>query len=136
MALEPVARRALGAADLGVGHLLGDFAAQPRRVDVPAHGRDVEPLVRLDQIDRHARAGRIVHAERKAACRIRGFFSLARQDYFNQVFSFTSAVRAIFGRSSGTIERAIAKRFYEVGFGLHGETEGRSRELCGPCGFE
>ena len=30
MALEPIARGALGAADLGVGHLLGDFAAQPR----------------------------------------------------------------------------------------------------------
>ena len=39
-------------------------------------------------------------------------FSLARQDYFNQVSTFTSAIRAIFERSSGTIERAIAKRFY------------------------
>ena len=39
-------------------------------------------------------------------------FSLARQDYFNQVFTFTSAIHSIFERSSGTIERAIAKRFY------------------------
>ena len=35
MALEPIARRALSAADLGVGHLLGDFTAQLRRVGVP-----------------------------------------------------------------------------------------------------
>jgi hypothetical protein len=37
---------------------------------VPAHGREVEPFVRLDQIDRDARAGGIGHAERKAAVRI------------------------------------------------------------------
>ncbi len=39
-------------------------------------------------------------------------FSITRQDYFNQLSKFTSAIRAIFERSSGTIERAIAKRFY------------------------
>ncbi len=70
MALEPIARGALRPADLGIGHLLGDFAPQPRRVGVPAHGRDIEPLVRLDQIDRDARPGRIVHAEREAAFRV------------------------------------------------------------------
>ena len=40
------------------------------RIAVAAHGRDVEPLVRLDQIDRDARARRIVHAEREAAFRV------------------------------------------------------------------
>ena len=43
---------------------------------------------------------------------LRQRFSLSRQDYFNQVVTFTSAIRAIFERSSGIIERAIAKRFY------------------------
>ena len=70
MALEPIARGALGAADLGVGHLLGDLAPQAGGIGVPAHGGDVEPLVRLDQIDRDACAGRIDQAQRKAAFRV------------------------------------------------------------------
>ncbi len=81
MALEPIARGALGAADFGVGHLLGDFAAQPRRIGVSTHGRDVEPLVRLDQIDRDTRAGRIVHAEREAAFRVLGFDGIRRRSF-------------------------------------------------------
>ena len=81
MALEPIARRALGAADFGVGHLLGDFAAQPRRIGVSTHGRDVEPLVRLDQIDRDTRPGRIVHAEREAALRVLRFDGISRRSF-------------------------------------------------------
>ena len=47
MRLEPVARGALGAADLAVAHLLGDLAPQPHGLAMPARGGDVEPLVRL-----------------------------------------------------------------------------------------
>ena len=63
MRLEPVARRALGTADLGIAHLFGDFTAQLRGILVAAHGRDVEPLVRLHQINRYARACGENHAK-------------------------------------------------------------------------
>ena len=66
MRLEPVAGGALRATDFTVRHLLGDLAAQLRRFAVTAHRGDVEPLVRLDQIDRHAGAGRMDHAEIEA----------------------------------------------------------------------
>jgi hypothetical protein len=35
MGFEPIARRALCAADLGIAHLFGDFPAQPRGIRVP-----------------------------------------------------------------------------------------------------
>ena len=66
MALEPVARGALSATDLAVAHLLGDLAAQARGILMPAHGGDVEPLVRLDQIDRDPRPRRIDHRQPEA----------------------------------------------------------------------
>ncbi len=53
-----------------VAHLLGDFAPQPRAVAVAAHGRDVEPLVRFDEIDRDPRPRRIDHAATEAAFRV------------------------------------------------------------------
>ena len=56
MSLEPVARRTLRAADLGIAHLLGNLAAQLRCLLVAAHSRDVEPLVRLHEVNRYARS--------------------------------------------------------------------------------
>src|SRR6185369_1517789 len=66
MRFQPVARRALRVADLAVAHLLGDLTAQPRTVLVAAHGGDVEPLVRLHEIDADIGADGVAHAERKA----------------------------------------------------------------------
>jgi hypothetical protein len=44
----------LRAADLGIAHLLGNLAAQLRRLLVTAHRSDVEPLVRLNEVNRDA----------------------------------------------------------------------------------
>ena len=58
MRLEPITRGALCAADLGITHLFSDLPAQLRGILVAAHGRDIEPLVRLHQVDSHTRARR------------------------------------------------------------------------------
>ncbi len=71
MGLEPIARRALGAADLGIAHLFGDFTTQLRGILVAAHGGDVEPLVRLHQINSHARARGEDHAKAETIFGIR-----------------------------------------------------------------
>src|SRR5262249_3314212 len=52
MSLEPVSRSALRAADLGIAHLLGNLAAQLGCLLVTAHRSDVEPLVRLHEVNR------------------------------------------------------------------------------------
>jgi hypothetical protein len=52
--LEPVARSALRAADLGIAHLLRNFAAQLRCLLVTAHRSNVEPLVSLHEVNRDA----------------------------------------------------------------------------------
>jgi len=63
---EPIARGALGATDLGVAHLFGDLSTQLRSILMPAHGGDVEPLVRLHQINPNACTGGIDHAKAEA----------------------------------------------------------------------
>jgi hypothetical protein len=63
----------LCSADVNVAHLFRDFAPQPRAIAMAARRRDVEPLVRLHQVDGDPRAGRVNHAERKAFIRIRRF---------------------------------------------------------------
>ena len=52
MSLEPVARSALRAANLGIAHLFGNLAAQLRCLLVTTHRSDVEPLVRLHEVNR------------------------------------------------------------------------------------
>jgi hypothetical protein len=47
MRLQPRARGALRLANFTIAHLLGDFAAQTRRIAVSARSGDIEPLVRL-----------------------------------------------------------------------------------------
>ena len=66
MRLEPIARGALRATDLGVAHLLGDLTAHLRGIPVTAHRGDVEPLVRLHKINRHARPSGKDHAKAEA----------------------------------------------------------------------
>jgi len=73
MCLEPITRGPLCASDFRVTHLLCDLTAQLRGVLVAAHGRDIEPLVRLHEVDRHARASRIDHAETEAIVGARRF---------------------------------------------------------------
>jgi len=73
MSLEPIARGTLRATDLGIAHLLGNFTPQLRCVLVAAHRRDVEPLVRLHQINCDARPRGIDHAKTEAIFGIRRF---------------------------------------------------------------
>src|SRR5665647_3199947 len=47
----PLAGETLGAGDLRLGHLTRNLEAIALGVVVAAHGREVEPLVRLDEID-------------------------------------------------------------------------------------
>ncbi len=54
MRLQPIARSALRTTDLGVAHLFGDLTTHLRGILVTAHRGDVEPLVRLHKVDRHA----------------------------------------------------------------------------------
>ena len=73
MNLEPIACGTLRATDLEIAHLLGDFTAQLRGILVAPHRRDVEPFVRLDQINRNARPCGIDHAKAETIFGIRGF---------------------------------------------------------------
>ena len=56
-------RGALGGGNLDIRHLVSDFAPQPDRVDVSLHRREIEPLVRSDEIDRRVAPDRIHHPE-------------------------------------------------------------------------
>src|SRR5262249_52031877 len=68
---DPLARGALRRRDLRRGHLRGDLPAQPDGILVAAHGREVEPLVRSDEIDGDRSPGRAVDAElEKRAARV------------------------------------------------------------------
>src|SRR5271169_3380104 len=60
---EPIARRALSGGNLALRHLFGDLSPQPYRFQVALYCRQIEPLVRGDEIDRHIAADRIHHAE-------------------------------------------------------------------------
>src|SRR6185503_6352099 len=61
---EPGAGLALGFGDLAGGHLLGDLGAAFLAAAAAAQGGEVEPFVRLDEIDIEAvRAGLISDAE-------------------------------------------------------------------------
>jgi hypothetical protein len=73
MNLEPIACGTLRATDLGIAHLLGDFTSQLRGILVATHRRDVEPFVRLDQINRDARPCGIDHAKAETIFGIRRF---------------------------------------------------------------
>ena len=87
MRLEPIARRTLRTTDLGIGHLLGDFPASLCGILVATHRRDVEPLVRLHQIYRDARARGIDHAEAETILGILRF-GAPRRDFHARHFSF------------------------------------------------
>ena len=63
MRFQPIARSALRTTDLGVAHLLGDLTTHLRGIRVTTHRGDVEPLVRLHKIDRHARPRGKDHAK-------------------------------------------------------------------------
>src|ERR1051325_6719874 len=68
---DPLARGALRRGDLLRGHLGRDLTAQPDRILVAAHGGEIEPLVRGDEVDREAISGRAVDAElEESAARI------------------------------------------------------------------
>jgi hypothetical protein len=58
--------------------LLGNLTAQLRGILVTTHGRDIEPLVRLHEVDRYARACRINHAETEAIFGVCWFGSSGR----------------------------------------------------------
>jgi hypothetical protein len=73
MNLEPIACGTLRATDLGIAHLLGNFPSQLRGILVATHRRDVEPFVRLDQINRDTRPCRIDHAKAETIFGIRRF---------------------------------------------------------------
>jgi len=49
--------------DLDIRHLIGDFAPQPDRIDIALHRREIEPLVRRNEIDRRVAPDRIHHSE-------------------------------------------------------------------------
>jgi hypothetical protein len=68
--LEPIARGALRGDDFALRHLVGDFPPQPNGVAIALHGREIEPFVRGDEIDRHFAAKRVHHAkfEQHVAC--------------------------------------------------------------------
>src|SRR5262249_35184598 len=59
---QPVARGALGGGNLALGKFRGNLDPQRVRLFVAVHGREVEPLVRRDEVG-GARAGRAHHAE-------------------------------------------------------------------------
>src|SRR3546814_15988026 len=60
----PCARLALGFGDLARAHVLGDFGAAHLRFLAAVDGGEIEPFVRLDEIDALAAgAGRIEDAE-------------------------------------------------------------------------
>ena len=63
VAAQPGARRALGGGDLDVGHLIGDLAPQPNRLAVAFHRREIEPLMRGNEIDRRIATDRVHHSE-------------------------------------------------------------------------
>src|SRR5437764_14070610 len=71
-ALEPGTRRALRLRDLNRRHLLGDLPAQANSLAVAAHSREIEPLVRGDEIDRNGASDRIHHAKLEEAVRADG----------------------------------------------------------------
>ncbi|PAV93416.1 hypothetical protein WR25_20132 [Diploscapter pachys] len=61
---QPGARLALRFGDLARGHVLGHVGAGIHRVLKARHGGEIEPFVRLDQIDPRPRGpGLIAHAE-------------------------------------------------------------------------
>src|SRR5258708_95298 len=61
----PVARGALCRGDLRLRHLGGDLTTQSDCVLVAQHGREVEPLVRGDEVDRERASDRAAHPELK-----------------------------------------------------------------------
>src|SRR6185437_12964810 len=65
MGPEPVARGPLSASDFSIAHLFRDLAPQTSGILVTTRRGDVEPLVRLNEIDRHSSASRKDHAESK-----------------------------------------------------------------------
>ncbi len=99
MRLQPRACRALRLPDLAVAHLLGDFPAQPRRITVPSRRRDIEPLVRLHEVNNHACTGRMHHSQCEAFVRARCFRSHIQFSHDGHPVFFAQAVRNG-GRSS------------------------------------
>ena len=87
MSLEPIARGPLRATDLGIAHLFGNFSSQLRRVLVAAHRRDVEPLVRLHQINCDARPRGVDHAKAEAIFSVRRF-GAPRRHFHARHFDF------------------------------------------------
>jgi hypothetical protein len=69
--IEPGACLALCLGDLACAHFLGDLGAPVLRLAAAAQRREVEPFMRLDQIDdRVSRSRRIGHAQFQAGIRI------------------------------------------------------------------
>jgi hypothetical protein len=70
MTEEPIARGALRGGNLGVRHLIRDLAPQSHRFAVAFNCREIEPLMRRDEIDRHIAPDRIHDAkfEEHVAC--------------------------------------------------------------------
>lgn len=97
MCFQPVPRCALRTADFGIAHLFGNLTAQLRSVPVAVHGRDVEPLVRLYQINRYARSRGIDHAKAEAIFGVRWFGAPRRHfhaRHFGSPFFPTGAPQA------------------------------------------
>jgi hypothetical protein len=60
---QPLARQPLRPGDVGAGHGLGKLGAITTGFDIAAHGRQVEPLVRGDDVDVDITAGAVHQAE-------------------------------------------------------------------------
>jgi len=97
MRLEPVPRRALRLPDLGIRHLGCDLAAKLSGLAMAFHGRDVEPLVCRDEIDRNLATARVHHAKlehRVGRDRARSDFRRRKLRHFQKRHNCSPPVRA------------------------------------------
>src|SRR5271165_3038331 len=69
---DPGAGIALGAGDLFVRHLLGDLAAKRDRIAPALERRQVEPLMRSDEVDQAGAAARPIKSALEQQIRDRG----------------------------------------------------------------